>query len=90
LFDYLSSNNKLEGGNKFEVPGYDKQKVSRKMALELCDTDPDFVNALRAYGTEVLSEMIPEASTRPLTDEEAAAEEARIMAEFQDTVVEEE
>jgi RecA/RadA recombinase len=90
LFDYLSSNGKLEGGTKFTIPGYDKQKVSRKMAMELCDTDPEFVEALRAYGTEVLSELIPEASTRPMSAEEAAAEEARILAEFKDEVVEDE
>lgn len=90
LFDYLSSEGKLEGGTKFAIPGYDKQKVSRKMALELCDTDPDFVQALRTYGTEVLSQLIPEAQTRPSTPEEEAAEEARIMSEFKDTVITEE
>lgn len=86
LFDYLTDKDHphLEGGTKFSVPGYDKQKVSRKMALDLCDNDPEFVEALRTYGTQVLSELIPEAATRPLTEAEAAAEQARIMAEFQD------
>ncbi len=84
LFDYLVDNKKLEGGNKYTIPGYDKCKVGRKDALNLCDTDPDFVAALRAYGAQVLTELIPEATTRKMTEAEEEAEQARIMSAFLD------
>lgn len=86
LFDYLVENKKLEGGNKFSIPGYDKQKVSRKAAVGLCENDKEFVQALRDYGTKVLVELIPEALTRPLTREEEEAEEAKILASFVDDI----
>jgi len=60
------------------------------MALDLCDNDPEFVKALRAYGTEVLSKLIPEARTRPLTDEEKMQQEAEIMIQSAERAVEKE
>ena len=86
LFDYLVDNKHLEGGTKFTLPGYDKQKVSRKEALGLCDNDPDFVKALREFGQQVLVDLIPEATTRPLTREEEEIEEAKLLSSLKDEV----
>ena len=92
LFDYLVQEKLLEGGTKFTIPGYDKQKISRKEAYQLTvvDKDEELIDALRVYGQKVLSDLIPVASTRKLTDEEQEELNAQIMADILTTATTEE
>lgn len=90
LFDYLVDLKKIEGSRTFTVPGYHRT-VTRKEVVDLCDTDVDFVKALRAYGEEVLSEFIPDPviGLRNLSHEEEMELEAENIAKFLDLPSEE-
>lgn len=92
LFDYLVQEKLLEGGTKFTIPGYDKQKISRKEAYQLTvvNKDQELIDALRAYGQKVLSDLIPVADTRKLSVEEQEELNAQIMADMLTTATTEE
>ena len=57
----------------------------------MCSSDlEELIDALRVYGQKVLSDLIPVASTRKLTDEEQEELNAQIMADILTTATTEE
>lgn len=81
LWDFLLKNKMLDGGNKAFLPNYPELRLFKGDVQEAIETNPEFLKALREFGEKALSDLIPEALTRELTDEEQASLEAKLIKE---------